>query len=85
MARIIASVSPTRIKEEDNRLIGFGTRVSTSDYHPGGPTDPGSTTESTATRGVVPARKWIEAQFQAISAANGGRLQVHIDTFAVPK
>ena len=85
MAKIIASVSTTRIKAEDNQLISFGTRVSTSDYHPGGPDDPASTTESTATRGVVPARKWIEAQFRAISAANGGRLQVHIDTFAVPK
>lgn len=85
MAGIIAAISPARIKEEDNKLISFGTRVSTSDYHPGGPNDPGSTAESTATRGVVPARQWIEAQFQAISAAHGGRLQVHIDTFAVPK
>ncbi|MGH9394484.1 MAG: M20/M25/M40 family metallo-hydrolase, partial [Terriglobales bacterium] len=70
---------------EDNALVGFGTRVATSDYRPGGPDDPGSTTESTATRGVVPARKWIFEQYEAISKATGGRLQVSIDTFKVAK
>lgn len=89
-ARIIAAISPARIKQEDNSLVGFGSRVSLSDYHPGGPPDssiqiPGTTTESTATRGVVAARAWIAAQFRAISAAHGGRLQVRLDTFAVPK
>lgn len=84
-AAIIAAISPTRIKAEDNALVGFGSRLATADYKPGGPDDPGSTTESTATRGPVPARKWIEAQFQAISAATGGRLQVSIDTFKVAK
>ncbi|MGH9482699.1 MAG: M20/M25/M40 family metallo-hydrolase, partial [Terriglobales bacterium] len=84
-AAIIAAISPARIKREDDALIGFGNRVATSDYHPGGPDDPGSTTQSTATRGVVPARKWLAAQFQAISAATGGRLQVSTDTFSVPK
>lgn len=80
-----AAFSPKLIRQMDNRLVGFGTRVSTSDYHPGGPNDPGSTTESTATRGVVPARKWIVSQFQQISRATGGRLQVHVDRFKVAK
>lgn len=85
MTHILASPSPARIKAMDNALVGFGTRVSTSDYHPGGPDDPGSTTESTATRGVVPARKWIVAQFEQIARESGGRLQVRVDTFKVPK
>lgn len=84
-AAIIAAISPARIKQEDNKLISFGSRLATSDYHPGGPDDPGSTTESTATRGIIPARQWLESQFQAISASTGGRLQVHIDTFQLPK
>ncbi|HUX65914.1 MAG TPA: M28 family peptidase [Terriglobales bacterium] len=84
-AAIIAAISPARIKQEDNQLVSFRSRLSTSDYHPGGPNDPGSTTESTATRGVVPARRWLVSQFQAISAATGGRLQVRVDTFSVPK
>src|SRR6185312_11319986 len=35
------------------------------------------------TRGVIPARNWIKSQFDAISKANGGRLQVSLDTFPV--
>lgn len=85
MRQILAAPSPARIKAMDNTLIGFGTRVSTSDYHPGAEGDPGSTTESTATRGVVPARKWIVSQFEQIAKASGGRLQVRVDTFPVPK
>jgi hypothetical protein len=84
-AAIIAAIQPAQIKAIDNRLVAFGSRLSTSDYHPGPKGSPGSTTESTATRGVVPARAWLVRQFQAISRANGGRLQVRVDTFAVPK
>ncbi len=78
-AQIIASISPARIKQIDDKLISFGTRVSTSDKLANGET------QSTATRGVVPAREWIRSQFQAISDANGGRLKVSIDTFDIPK
>ncbi|HWG36522.1 MAG TPA: M20/M25/M40 family metallo-hydrolase [Terriglobales bacterium] len=84
-AQIIAAISPARIKKEDDALVAFGTRVSTSDYHPGGPDQAGSTTESTDTRGVVPARKWIYEQYQEIAKASGGRLQVSIDDFPVAK
>jgi len=73
MDQIIRSISPDRIKAMDEKLVSFGSRVGTSE------------SKSTETRGAVPARKWIEAQFQEISKANGGRLQVSIDTFPVPK
>ncbi|MGH9473285.1 MAG: M20/M25/M40 family metallo-hydrolase [Terriglobales bacterium] len=87
MEKIVAdpAFDASRIKAMDNQLIGFGNRVATSDFHPGAEGTPGATAESTATRGVVPARQWIESQFQEISRASGGRLQVSTDTFAVPK
>ena len=73
IAEIIKEVSAERIKDLDAKLVSFGTRVSTSE------------SKSTDTRGAVPARKWIVSEFQAISAANGGRLKVSVDTFPVPK
>ena len=73
MDQIIRSISPDRIKAMDEKLVSFGSRVGTSE------------SKSTETRGAVPARKWIAAQFQEISDANGGRLKVSIDTFPVPK
>ncbi|HUL75062.1 MAG TPA: M20/M25/M40 family metallo-hydrolase [Vicinamibacterales bacterium] len=72
-AKIIQTISADRVADIDRRLVSFGTRASTSE------------STSTETRGVVPARKWIYEQFQAISAASGGRLKVSIDTFPVPK
>jgi hypothetical protein len=82
---IIAAIRPAQIKAMDNRLIAFGSRSSLSDYHPGPKGTPGATTVSTATRGIVPARAWIVRQFQAISRSTGGRLQVRVDTFTLPK
>ena len=73
LAKIMQTISADRAAEIDRTLIGFGSRASTSE------------TTSTGTRGVVPARKWIYDQFQAISAANGGRLRVSVDTFPVPR
>lgn len=73
MAQIIKSVNETRIHEIDTKLVSFGSRSAIAE------------TLSTPTRGPVPARKWIYDQFQAISQANGGRLQVSLDTFDVPK
>jgi hypothetical protein len=73
MDQIIKTISAERIKEMDAKLISFGTRVGTSELN------------STETRGAVPARNWIFNQFQAISAANGGRLKVSVDTFPVAK
>ena len=73
LAEIIKEISPDRIAQIDAKLVSFGTRVSTSELN------------STETRGAVPARKWIQSQYQAISDANGGRLKVSIDTFPVPK
>ncbi len=84
-AAIVAAIRPAQIEQMDHRLVAFGSRSTLSDYHPGPKGTPGSTTVSTATRGIVPARAWIVRQFQAISRATGGRLQVRVDTFDLPK
>jgi hypothetical protein len=54
-----------------SRLVSFGTRSSISDAGGG-------------TQGVGGARDWIAAQFRSFSAADGGRLQVALDSFDVP-
>ncbi len=60
---IIGAVSPERIERAIRTLAGFGTRHTLSD------------TTST-TRGIGAARRWIKAEFDGISEACGGCLEV---------
>ncbi len=60
---IVADVSASRLESDLRRLVAFGTRHTLSD------------TMST-TRGIGAARRWIKAQFDSISTACGGCLQV---------
>ncbi len=60
---IVASVSAERIARDVRTLVGFGTRHSLSDT-------------VSATRGIGAARRWIAAEFERISAACGGCLEV---------
>ena len=60
---IVAAVSADRMESDIRTLVGFGTRHTMSD------------TVST-TRGIGAARRWIFAEFQRISAACGGCLEV---------
>ena len=64
---IVASVSTERVEADIRRLAGFGTRHTLSD------------TLSDA-RGIGAARRWIKAQFDEISAACGGCLEVSYQT-----
>ncbi len=68
IARILDQVSPDRLRATDTALVGFGTRSTFSDHAPPG-------------RGVVAARDWIMAQFQAIAATAGGRMSVALDEY----
>ncbi|HEX8430675.1 MAG TPA: M28 family metallopeptidase [Longimicrobium sp.] len=61
--QIVAGVSPQRIETDIRRLVSFGTRHTLSD------------TVST-TRGIGAARRWIFDEFQRISRACGGCLEV---------
>ncbi len=58
-----SEVSAQHIEADINRLVSFGTRHTLSE------------TES-ETRGIGAARRWIEAEFKAISKACGGCLEV---------
>jgi len=60
---IVAAVSAARIEADIRTLVGFGTRHTLSDT-------------LSATRGIGAARRWIKAEFDRISAACGGCLEV---------
>jgi hypothetical protein len=61
---IVAGVSPERIEADIRTLVGFGTRHTASDT-------------LSPTRGIGAARRWIKAEFDRISAACGGCLEVY--------
>jgi peptidase M28-like protein len=60
---IVAAVSADSLRAAVTRLVGFGTRHTLSDT-------------LSATRGIGAARRWVKAQFDNISAACGGCLEV---------
>ena len=60
---IAAASSPDRIEADIRALVGFGTRNTMSDT-------------LSETRGIGAARRWIKAEFDRISEACGGCLEV---------
>ena len=70
MEAIVDSVSASRIEADIRRLAGFGTRNTMSDT-------------LSDTRGIGAARRWIKAEFDRISAACGGCLEVYYQTSIV--
>ena len=60
---IVRAVSAARLETDLRRLVSFGTRHTLSDT-------------VSATRGIGAARRWIKAEFDRISAACGGCLEV---------
>jgi hypothetical protein len=68
---IVAAPSPDRLEADVRRLAGFGTRNTFSE------------TESD-TRGIGAARRWIKAEFDNISEACGGCLEVSFQSSIVP-
>ena len=61
--RDVGAVSADSLRADVTRLVGFGTRHSLSDT-------------LSATRGIGAARRWVKAEFDRISAACGGCLEV---------
>ncbi len=61
---IIATASPERIEGDIAKLVSFGTRNTLSDT-------------LSETRGIGAARRWIKAEFDRISEACGGCLEVY--------
>lgn len=61
---IVSDISASNIERDIRKLVGFGTRHTLSD------------TQSD-TRGIGAARRWIKAEFDKISEACGGCLEVY--------
>lgn len=72
IVHIIHDVSPEQIKQNDEKLVSFGTRNTLSVNNPGA---------ATSDKGIVAARNWIKSEFERYSAACGGCLEVKTDTF----
>jgi len=68
---IVAAASPDRVERDVRTLAGFGTRNTFSDT-------------LSDTRGIGAARRWIKAEFDRISAACGGCLDVSYQRSPVP-
>lgn len=61
--QLAAQVDPARLEADVRTMVGFGTRHSLSDTR-------------SETRGIGAARRWVHAEFERISAACGGCLEV---------
>lgn len=70
MYDVVQAVSPDRLLADIETLAGFGTRNTFSDT-------------LSDVRGIGAARRWIEAEFEAISAACGQCLEVSTQTSRV--
>ncbi len=68
---IAEAPSPSRIEQDIRTLVGFGTRNTLSDT-------------TSATQGIGAARRWMHAEFEKISAACGGCLEVSYQYHLVP-
>ena len=73
IAGLVSQVDAGRLKDDDARLVGFGTRNDFSD------------TSSSATHGVFGARDWLVQRFRQIAAQSGGRLTVATDDYVQSK
>lgn len=69
--KIVSSISAERIQRSIFVLSSFKTRHTLSDPQPNGD-------------GIGGAGAWIRAEFERVSAACGGRLQVELDEFQQP-
>jgi acetylornithine deacetylase/succinyl-diaminopimelate desuccinylase-like protein len=74
IAQALAGIDPAKIQADIAKLVSFGTRSTLSSMETSLP--PG--------QGINAAADWVESEFQAISAACGGCLQVKRDSFVEP-
>ncbi|MBC5799963.1 MAG: M28 family peptidase [Candidatus Eremiobacteraeota bacterium] len=72
VTQALDTVSPARLRADDERLVGFGTRNALSERSP------------SRTRGIIAARDWIAARFREIAQASGGRMTVAFDAYVQP-
>jgi hypothetical protein len=72
IAKMVKEISAANIEATIRKLVSFGTRNTLSE-------------QDNPVRGVGAARDWIYSEFQKISAACAGCLQVEKQTFLQPK
>ena len=65
---LVSQVSPARLRDTVTHLVGFGTRHTLSD----------TTSE---TRGIGAARRWLTAEFTALTQSSNSRLKSYEDRF----
>src|SRR6201999_2851789 len=70
-SRMLREIDPRRLRANDLKLVGFGTRNTLSSQ-----TDP--------RRGIGAARGGVKSQFDASAARSGGRMTVALDSFVQP-
>ena len=70
LMEIAAAPSPERIERDIRKLVSFGTRHTLSDT-------------LSETRGIGAARRWVKAEFEAISRECGGCLEVEYQRMLV--
>lgn len=68
---VVSRVSPSRLRQYVETLVGFGTRHSLSDTVSG-------------TRGIGAARRWIRSEFERSAQRSGGRMSVGFQETIVP-
>jgi len=71
VTRLVDSVESARLEATVAKLVSFGTRHTLSDA-------------ASPTRGIGAARRWLAAEFGALSAAPGSRLKPYQDRFTCP-
>jgi hypothetical protein len=69
--RMLAQISPQRLRRDDLKLVSFGTRHTLSSQD-----DPN--------RGIGAARDWIKSQFDRDAARSGGAMTTELDSFVQP-
>src|SRR5512133_2609679 len=72
IAKLLQQVSPARVQATIEKLVSFGTRITT------GPADAETVGKG---HGIGAAREWIESEFQRYSDACSGCLEVKTDVF----
>lgn len=71
VSRMLREIDPRRLRANDLKLVGFGTRNTLS-------------AQDDPNRGIGAARDWIKSQFDQIAATSGGRMTVALDSFIQP-
>lgn len=74
IASALQGITPDHIRADIAKLVSFGTRNTLSSM----------STDLPPGHGILPAADWIEAEFQQISTACGGCLEVKRDDFTEP-